>query len=107
MDFVNHGFILLQTLACLSFFISRLSITLMVSVVGFCTPNVSPYFCTDTKQWKDLSYCMAQLTYTDKSLKKLIELFPKYQNALGEAEVVEHFKSIVAKVWYVSATKLV
>ncbi|KAG0630533.1 hypothetical protein M758_1G185600, partial [Ceratodon purpureus] len=52
---------------------------------------------TDAKQWKDLSYCMAQLTYTDKSLKKMIELFPKYQNALGEEEVVEHFKSIVAK----------
>jgi len=41
---------------------------------------------------------MAQLTYTDKSLKKMIELFPKYQNALGEEEVVEHFRSIVAKV---------
>lgn len=52
---------------------------------------------SDVKQWKDLSYCMAQLTYTDKSLKKMIELFPKYQNALGEEEVVEHFRSIVAK----------
>ena len=41
---------------------------------------------------------MAQLTYTDKSLRKMIELFPKYQNALGEEEVVEHFRSIVAKV---------
>ncbi|KAG0620104.1 hypothetical protein M758_4G189600 [Ceratodon purpureus] len=52
---------------------------------------------SDAKQWKDLSYCMAQLTFTDKSLKKMIELFPKYQNALGEEEVVEHFRSIVAK----------
>lgn len=43
---------------------------------------------------------MAQLTYTDKSLKKMIELFPKYQNALGEEEVVEHFRSIVGKVRY-------
>lgn len=50
---------------------------------------------------------MAQLTYTDKSLKKMIELFPKYQNALGEEEVVEHFRSIVAKVRFISATKLV
>lgn len=52
---------------------------------------------SDAKQWKDLSYCMSQLTYTDKSLKRMIELFPKYQNALGEEEVVEHFKSIIAK----------
>lgn len=41
---------------------------------------------------------MAQLTYTDKSLKKMIDLFPKYQNALGEEEVVEHFRNIVVKV---------
>lgn len=52
---------------------------------------------SDVKLWTDLSYCMAQLNYTDKSLKRIIELIPKFQNALGEEEVVEHFRSIVSK----------
>lgn len=54
--------------------------------------------CEDEKHWRDLAYCLAQLSCTDKGLKKLIELFPKYQHALGDEEVVEHFKAIVAKV---------
>lgn len=50
---------------------------------------------------------MAQLNYTDKSLKRIIELIPKFQNALGEEEVVEHFRSIVSKVLYFSVALLV
>lgn len=73
-------------------------ILLSISVKSWIFLTVFMLECKDAKQWRDLSYCLAQLSYTDKSLKKMIELFPKYQNALGVDEVVEHFKTIVAKV---------
>jgi hypothetical protein len=58
---------------------------------------------TDPKQWRDLGYCLAQLSYTEKGLRKIIDLFPKYQKALSEHEVVEHFRTIIVKVIYFPA----
>lgn len=52
----------------------------------------------DTKQWEYISYCLSQLSFTDKGMKKLIESFKTYEHVLCEDLVMEHFKSIINKV---------
>lgn len=52
----------------------------------------------DAGQWKHLSYCLSQLAYTEKGMKKLIELFKTYEHALSEDSVMDHFKNIINKV---------
>nr|XP_043621850.1 condensin complex subunit 1 [Erigeron canadensis] len=52
---------------------------------------------TDTRQWENISYCLSQLSFTDKGIKKLIELFKVYENVLSNEAVMEHFKSIINK----------
>ncbi|CAN0890701.1 Condensin-1 complex subunit CAP-D2 [Linum grandiflorum] len=52
---------------------------------------------TDLKQWEYIAYCLAQLTFTEKGMKKLIEAFKTYEHVLSEDSVMEHFKTIVNK----------
>ncbi|KAL8147344.1 condensin-1 complex subunit CAP-D2 [Apium graveolens] len=52
---------------------------------------------TDTKQWEYISYCLSQLSFTDKGMKKLIESFKTYEHVLCEDLVMEHFKNIINK----------
>ncbi|XP_017253367.1 condensin-1 complex subunit CAP-D2 isoform X1 [Daucus carota subsp. sativus] len=52
---------------------------------------------TDTKQWEYISYCLSQLSFTDKGMKKLIELFKTYEHVLCEDLVMDHFKNIINK----------
>ncbi|XP_010246866.1 PREDICTED: condensin complex subunit 1 isoform X2 [Nelumbo nucifera] len=52
---------------------------------------------TDVKQWEDISYCLSQLTFTEKGVKKLMESFKTYEHILSEDSVMEHFKNIIAK----------
>ncbi|CAL1385865.1 unnamed protein product [Linum trigynum] len=56
-------------------------------------------FCgvTDVKQWEHIAYCLAQLTFTEKGMKKLIESFKTYEHVLSEDSVIEHFKTIITK----------
>ncbi|CAL1352223.1 unnamed protein product [Linum trigynum] len=56
-------------------------------------------FCgvTDVKQWEYIAYCLAQLTFTEKGMKKLIESFKTYEHVLSEDSVIEHFKTIITK----------
>uniref|UniRef100_A0A7N0ZW93 Condensin-1 complex subunit CAP-D2 n=1 Tax=Kalanchoe fedtschenkoi TaxID=63787 RepID=A0A7N0ZW93_KALFE len=51
----------------------------------------------DTMQWEYISYCLSQLAFTEKGLKKLIDLFKVYENALSNECVMEHFRVIVNK----------
>jgi condensin complex subunit 1 len=46
---------------------------------------------------RDVSFCLAQLSYSDKALKKLTELFKSYKDALGDVAVYENLSSIVAR----------
>ncbi|KAL5720007.1 Condensin-1 complex subunit CAP-D2 [Ranunculus cassubicifolius] len=52
---------------------------------------------TDTKQWEYISYCLSQLTFTDKGMKKLMDSFKSYEHALCEDSVMENFKNIISK----------
>ncbi|KAI5084153.1 hypothetical protein GOP47_0000322 [Adiantum capillus-veneris] len=51
----------------------------------------------EPKQWQNIAYCLSQLTYTDKGIKKLADLLKSYQHALAVEEVLNHFKVIVTK----------
>lgn len=55
-------------------------------------------FAADARQWENISYCLAQLSFTDKGIKKLIELFKTYEHVLSNEVVMEHFRSIISKV---------
>ncbi|KAL2895885.1 Condensin complex subunit 1 [Bienertia sinuspersici] len=52
---------------------------------------------TDSSQWECLAYCLSQLAFTDKGMKKLIESFKIYEHALCEDSVMEHFRTIINK----------
>ncbi|XP_062112016.1 condensin-1 complex subunit CAP-D2 isoform X2 [Humulus lupulus] len=52
---------------------------------------------TDIKQWEYISYCLSQLSFTEKGMKKLMDLFKTYEHVLLEDSVVDHFKAIVNK----------
>ncbi|GAV83536.1 LOW QUALITY PROTEIN: Cnd1 domain-containing protein [Cephalotus follicularis] len=52
---------------------------------------------TDVRQWEYISYCLSQLAFTEKGMKKLIELFKTYEPALSEDSVMDHFRNIMNK----------
>ncbi|KAG8648989.1 hypothetical protein MANES_08G057600v8 [Manihot esculenta] len=52
---------------------------------------------TDVKQWEYISYCLSQLSFTEKGIKKLIESFKTYEHVLSEDSVMDHFRSIINK----------
>ncbi|KAI4965118.1 hypothetical protein ZWY2020_057438 [Hordeum vulgare] len=51
----------------------------------------------DVRQWEYISYCLSQLTFTEKGLKKLIDNFKMFEHALCEDSVLNHFRSVIAK----------
>ncbi|KAJ6747581.1 CONDENSIN [Salix koriyanagi] len=56
-------------------------------------------FCgvTDTRQWEYISYCLSQLAFTEKGMKKLIDSFKTFEHVLSEDSVMDNFKSIITK----------
>ncbi|XP_047949782.1 condensin-1 complex subunit CAP-D2 [Salvia hispanica] len=52
---------------------------------------------SDVKQWECISYCLSQLAFTEKSMKKLMESFKTYEHVLSEDIVMEHFRNIINK----------
>ncbi|CAL0299316.1 unnamed protein product [Lupinus luteus] len=52
---------------------------------------------TDVKQWEYIAYCLSQLSFTEKGMKKLIDLFKTYEHALSEDSVMDHFRNILNK----------
>ncbi|KAL2456135.1 hypothetical protein Adt_46932 [Abeliophyllum distichum] len=52
---------------------------------------------TDIRQWEYISYCLSQLAFTEKSMRKLMESFKAYEHVLSEDTVMEHFKNIINK----------
>ncbi|KAK6941728.1 Condensin complex subunit 1, N-terminal [Dillenia turbinata] len=52
---------------------------------------------TDIVQWDYISYCLSQLAFTEKGIKKLMDSFKCYEHALSEESVMENFRSIITK----------
>ncbi|KAM0947830.1 putative armadillo-like helical, condensin complex subunit 1 [Dioscorea sansibarensis] len=52
---------------------------------------------SDKTQWECIAYCLSQLTFTEKGMKKLMESFKTYEHVLLEDSVVDHFKNIISK----------
>lgn len=52
---------------------------------------------TDIRQWEYISYCLSQLAFTEKGMKKLIESFKTYEHALSEDSVMDNFRNIINK----------
>ncbi|XP_039024885.1 condensin complex subunit 1-like [Hibiscus syriacus] len=52
---------------------------------------------TDVVQWENISYCLSQLSFTEKGVKRLIESFKTYEHALSEDSVIDHFRNIINK----------
>ncbi|KAJ7972141.1 Condensin complex subunit 1 [Quillaja saponaria] len=49
------------------------------------------------RQWEYISYCLSQLAFTEKGVKKLIESFKTYEHVLSEDSVMDHFRNIINK----------
>jgi condensin complex subunit 1 len=53
----------------------------------------------DEKQWRNIAFCLSLLPYkSERSLKKLIEALPFYQDKLREETVFNRFTEILQKV---------
>ncbi|GAA0170382.1 chromatin/chromatin-binding, or -regulatory protein [Lithospermum erythrorhizon] len=52
---------------------------------------------SDGKQWEYISYCLSQLTFTEKSMRRLIESFKTYEHVLSNGTVMDHFRNIINK----------
>lgn len=53
---------------------------------------------SDVRQWEYISYCLSQLTFTEKGMKKLIDNFKMFEHGLSEDSVMNHFRTVVSKV---------
>ncbi|KAI8461597.1 condensin complex subunit 1 [Phakopsora pachyrhizi] len=54
---------------------------------------------SEVRQWRDIAYCLALLQFkSEKSLKKLVDGLPFYQDKLYDAEVFKCFEEILVKV---------
>lgn len=68
------------------------------------TDNVVDKLCqrfrntTDRRQCRDISYCLALLPYkSDRSVRRLLDTLPGYQDKLAEDSVYKYFNDVVAK----------
>ncbi|KAJ3299918.1 Condensin complex subunit, partial [Borealophlyctis nickersoniae] len=51
-----------------------------------------------SRQWRDISFCLSLLNFTsEKSIKKLVEHLPQYQDKLHEPMVYKHLQDILSK----------
>ncbi|KDN42856.1 hypothetical protein K437DRAFT_275042 [Tilletiaria anomala UBC 951] len=53
---------------------------------------------SEERQWRDIAFCLSLLPYkSDRSIKKLVEGLPFYQDKLHNQEVYKRFADILAK----------
>ena len=48
-------------------------------------------------QQRDLAYCLSQINYSEKALKKLVEMYPYYKERLCDPAVMSHMEFIQKK----------
>lgn len=47
------------------------------------------------RQWRDITYCLSLLTYTEKTIKKLIDNIVLFKDKVQVQEVYDYFKQII------------
>lgn len=47
------------------------------------------------RQWRDIAFCLSLLTYTEKTIKKLIDNIPYFKDKIQVDEVFDCFKTII------------
>jgi condensin complex subunit 1 len=53
---------------------------------------------SEERQWRDIAFCLSLLPYkSDRSIKRLIEGLPFYQDKLHDAVIIKRFSEILAK----------
>ncbi|CAL8472231.1 g11773 [Coccomyxa elongata] len=52
---------------------------------------------SDAAQWRNLAFCLTQLNFTEKGLRKMMEMSKSYRQSLGCEEILDTFKAIFAK----------
>ncbi|KAJ8325723.1 condensin complex non-SMC subunit Cnd1 [Batrachochytrium dendrobatidis] len=58
----------------------------------FCNANTE-------RQWQDIAFCLSLISFsTEKSLKKLVDALPMYQDKLHPEKVYKYFTDIIKKV---------
>lgn len=50
---------------------------------------------TQERQWRDIAYCLSLLTYSEKSIKKLMEHVHMFKDKVQVQEVYDYFKHII------------
>ena len=45
----------------------------------------------DVKQWRNIAFCLSQLSIGDKGFHKLADMFPAYKDSLGDPQVYSCF----------------
>jgi len=48
------------------------------------------------RQWRDITYCLSLLPYSDKGIRKLSENFRCFSDKLHEEDVYNHFQTILS-----------
>lgn len=46
----------------------------------------------DVKQWRNIAFCLSQLSIGDKGFHKLADMFPAYKDSLGDSRIHAHFQ---------------
>lgn len=69
-------------------------------VAYFLSLTVCFYFrvTTDPQQWRDVSFCLSLLTFTDRAVRKMLELFRLYSNMLHDDGVYTNFQVVLDKL---------
>lgn len=63
--------------------------------MAVCSYNCT-LLCRDERQWRDISYCLSKLAYSDKAIKKLIELFGCYGDKLADDAIYGNFMNLIS-----------
>lgn len=50
---------------------------------------------TEERQWRDIAFCLSLLTYTEKTIKKLIDSIRDFKDKVQVDEVMDYFKQII------------
>lgn len=48
------------------------------------------------RQWRDIAYCLSLLTYTEKTIKKLMDNIVFFKDKVQVQEVYDYFKQIIS-----------
>ena len=52
----------------------------------------------DKKEWRNTACCLSMITYNEKSVRKLLEMFECFREKLIDPVIMDNFKSIEIKV---------